>query len=817
MPPPFRAYEGEEPYIFVSYSHKDADKVYPELTSLNEQGFNIWYDEGINPGESWRNEIANAISGCDLFILLVTPNSAVSEHCMREVNFAQNKGRPLLAIHLEATTLSDELEFNLSDRQALMKYSLSASDYQRKLRERLRSVLHATATKQLETEIATEKPSRLPYVAVVAVIGIISIVGLFFFFDATPVTEQEVGDLPAVVATAAPKNSIAVLPFENLSPSDDNAYFAAGVHEDVIQSLAKIGELTVIARKSVQRYADSELSVMEIGEELNVANILQGSVRRAGDKVRVTVSLVDTTSRATLWGETYDRTLTDIFAIQSDIAREIASQLQISMDLEMSSSIARAPTDNFTAYELFLEARSINEPKDKIRLLNDAIELDPGFADAHAELALATMGGFSFFFGSQSIDYDAAEEHADIAYKLAPASTSALRAKARFYARTRNTELANKFFKEAVESAPSDASLIFEQANHQLISGDLTGAYELLRRSLVLDPNSPETSIAMADLLIDELRIDEIDPYLQKALRLSNGDFAIRRSVALAYSRAGDDIKGLQLISSILSESPDSIIDMVWISTTLAAHDEIDAAEKWVARLRQISPQVAEVAYGVILNVTERSDLEYELAKNAVAAFPDDRDYLVRMAYGASGQARAFVREERNEEALAKWQESATLLKRAMAPDMRDGQIEIRLDNTLSFVVYALILDLAGERKEAVEIANRHLDWSDAQPSARRVNGHFLDAIAKSVLRDHEGALDSFLKIENESTGFDFVYWFDVFGVNQGFGDVYGNLPNNIAYKDLVHRLKERQKRRAIRLMEQFPRLHDASIGIEQI
>ena len=117
MERPFPAYQGDEPYIFVSYSHQDTDIVYQGIQLLQNQGYNIWYDEGINPGASWREEVAESILGCDLFIILVSPQSANSDPCLKEVNFALEHNRALLAIHTERTQLSPGLELALNDRQ----------------------------------------------------------------------------------------------------------------------------------------------------------------------------------------------------------------------------------------------------------------------------------------------------------------------------------------------------------------------------------------------------------------------------------------------------------------------------------------------------------------------------------------------------------------------------------------------------------------------------------------------------------------------------------------------------------------------------
>ena len=133
MQPPFTAYQGEEPYIFVSYAHEDSGVVYPEIQWLKDQGFNLWFDEGISPGHAWRTELGQAIEKCSLFLFFVTPTSVASAHCEREVNYAMDQNKPLLVVHLEATQLPTGLGMSLSSIQAVMRHELSDLDYRIKL------------------------------------------------------------------------------------------------------------------------------------------------------------------------------------------------------------------------------------------------------------------------------------------------------------------------------------------------------------------------------------------------------------------------------------------------------------------------------------------------------------------------------------------------------------------------------------------------------------------------------------------------------------------------------------------------------------
>src|SRR5947208_2571390 len=196
--------------------------------------------------------------------------------------------------------------------------------------------------------------------------------------------------LPRAVARKIDK-SIAVLPFENLSDDKENAYFADGVQDDVLTNLSKIGDLKVISRTSVMQYRGKTTNVREIGKALGVSNILEGSVRRSGNKVRVNVQLIDANSDEHIWASDYDRDITDVFAIQTDLAQKITDALQAKLSPAEKSRMERKPTDNGEAYLAFVQAHNLssafedlNKLKQSGQLYERAIELDPNFALAIA-------------------------------------------------------------------------------------------------------------------------------------------------------------------------------------------------------------------------------------------------------------------------------------------------------------------------------------------------------------------------------------------------------------------------------------------------
>jgi hypothetical protein len=176
---PFSAYTGDEPYAFVSYSHRDSSGVYPELVWLKESGFNIWYDEGIEAGTEWREELAKAIEKAQLFIYFVSVDSVESQNCRKEVNFAVDENIPIVAIHLEPVALPSGLKLTLSDRQAILKHEIPIGEYQQKLLSRVASYLNQEIT--LTARVVSKRPMlTVGTVTILLAIGALAS-GLFFY------------------------------------------------------------------------------------------------------------------------------------------------------------------------------------------------------------------------------------------------------------------------------------------------------------------------------------------------------------------------------------------------------------------------------------------------------------------------------------------------------------------------------------------------------------------------------------------------------------------------------------------------------------
>ena len=239
------------------------------------------------------------------------------------------------------------------------------------------------------------------------------------------------------------RSSIAVLPFDNLSADPENAFFARGVHEDILTYLSRVREFRVISRTSVEQYADRQVNLREVANELGVTYVVEGSVRRSGDRVRVTAQLIDATTDDHLWAENYDRELADVFAIQTAVAQEIVRALQAELSPEEERLISEQPTENVEAYELYLRARqltgagglSLSADEEAARLLEQAVALDPRFARAWA--LLAQVYGNIYWFGTNRSPerLTAQKEAIDRAFALDPELPEARLALASYYYR----------------------------------------------------------------------------------------------------------------------------------------------------------------------------------------------------------------------------------------------------------------------------------------------------------------------------------------------------------------------------------------------
>jgi TolB-like protein len=361
------------------------------------------------------------------------------------------------------------------------------------------------------TESADELPKKSAgnrvWLYVVVVAGAIS-VGLFFFGRYTATSKQS-------GLTEVPAKSIAVLPFENLSGNPENAYFTDGIQEEILMRLAKIADLKVVSRTSTVRYKRSPDNLREVATQLGVTNVLEGGVQRTADRVHVNVQLIKAASDAHLWAEAYDRKLTDIFAVESEIAKTIAETLQAKLTGSEQRAIATRPTENTEAHQLYLRGRYLwnrrtgETLKKALAYFEQAVEKDPHYALAYTGIADSCYLIPGYSAGTPQ-DYlprarAASQKAVELEDTLAEAHTSLAYV---FFVDFENEQSA-KEYQRAISLNPN-----YAMAHHWFGSGVLNalGRFDQAvaegKRALELDPASPIISASLGAIYKNARRDD---------------------------------------------------------------------------------------------------------------------------------------------------------------------------------------------------------------------------------------------------------------------------------------------------------------------
>lgn len=435
------------------------------------------------------------------------------------------------------------------------------------------------------------------------------------------------------------KERLAVLPFLNISADPNDEYFADGLTEELIAKLSEIVGLKVIARTSVMSFKHKDKKVSEIGRELGVDWVMEGSVRKAGDRVRISVQLVDATSEEHLWASNYDERLDDIFAIQSDVASKVASSLSAGF----FSRVSRRDTNNVEAYTLYLRAvqlsyeTSEHSMKETVALLERAISKDPGFARAYATLAnawhmLAVSGYEDFTAMAKNAEvaaeraleldpglaeahsamagvhsmfdrFDAALSEAETAVRINPNLSEAYMFLGILDAIVRTPEEALATFKRAYELDPLSPGTGEMVSSFAQWLGDEDLAKSVLSRSKEINPKEPKIYLHIADYHMNKGEFDEAQKLLDLARNLGTDEPLVTVSQALLFAYAGKIKEAEEMLKQILANGSESfrLNSELWVQAALGNLDEAFRAlmrqtetHSWPATIR-VDPLYAKM------------------------------------------------------------------------------------------------------------------------------------------------------------------------------------------------------------------------------
>jgi TolB-like protein/tetratricopeptide (TPR) repeat protein len=402
--------------------------------------------------------------------------------------------------------------------------------------------------KRTEVADAKHEHSRGKTWIYVVIIGAAISVALFFVGRYTAGNNASAARTEAAAGSSIPQKSIAVLPFDNLSRDPDNAYFAEGVQDEILTRLAKVADLKVISRTSTQRFKSAPSDLRDIAKQLGVANILEGSVQKANDQVRVNVQLINAMSDAHLWADTYDRKLIDIFSVESEIAKTIADTLQAKLTGSEKQMIAAQPTNDTAAYELYHKGQSLwgkrtgdNIPK-AIAFYEEAIARDRNYALAYAGLAQAYIL-LPFYTGADRFDaYLKAKDAALKALRLDSnlAEAHAALGKVLFFSEI-DLAGAMREYKRAIELAPNDATAHHWLGNDTLAAlGQFEEGIAEGRRSVELDPLSIVINVDLGETFYYARRYDEAARQMRKALEIDPTSFYAHYNFGIVLQLMGD-------------------------------------------------------------------------------------------------------------------------------------------------------------------------------------------------------------------------------------------------------------------------------------
>ena len=527
--------------VFVSYSRSDKARVSPLVAAIKAKGWSVWWDPSIAAGQQFDDQIEAELQAASAVLVVWTPTSVASRWVRGEARDAaerdilvpvrfDNARLPIDARAIQTTDLDDWGE------------DPASAPFQDLLRS-LGAVIERQRASQSARSATTSAPSA---------------------------------------AAAAPRVGICVLPFANMSGDQEQEYFSDGITEDIITDLSKVSGLAVVGRSSAFMYKGKNVDLTKVAHELKVRHILEGSVRKAGGRVRITAQLVDGSSNDHVWAERYDRDLNDIFTLQAEISEAIVKALKLKLLPEEKKAIEQRGTDNVEAYNLYLMARQsyvtgydadARRAEAIVRLCKRATEIDPSYSRAWALLALEQMT-MRFEFDKNSDDGLASVERA-LALDANLAEAHAVKAR-----------------------------ILAQYDRHDEAAAEIDVA-------LRLDSESYEVNRSVAYLHFRQRRPNEATRYYEKSMSLMETDLNSGAMLLTCYTVLGNSQAALRVaritlsrVEKMLAQDPNNATGMGNGALALATLGEGERAKEWINRALLIDPDNMNARYNFACSLT---------------------------------------------------------------------------------------------------------------------------------------------------------------------------------------------------------------------
>ncbi|MFL6736988.1 MAG: TIR domain-containing protein [Sphingomonas sp.] len=508
--------------VFLSYAREDAQAAKKLADAIAEAGHDVWWDRHIQGGSRFTNEIDRALKEAEAVVVLWSPASVQSAWVQDEAAEGRDSAR---LVPVALGSVKPPLGF----RQFHTISVGSASDGE-----------HLDGVEDLLKAIASTCAS-----------------------DARDGASE-----PVHAPEPQKKLSVCVLPFLNMSGEPEQEYFSDGISEDIITDLSNVSALSVVARNTAFTFKGQSLDVKDVAKGLGVTHVLEGSVRKAGNRVRITAQLIDGTAGDHVWAARYDRDLHDIFAIQDEISKAIVDALKIKLLPQEKKAIEQRGTSNAEAYNLYLMARQqwiqgsygdLRRDKSIVRFCEQAISLDPQYAQAWALMGLAQLE-LRFFHGLDENALPAAER----ALEINPNLPEAHCIKARYLEEDGRAEEAEKQARTALE----------------------------------LDPESWEGNRETARILFRSGHIRECIPFFEKAAALMETDWRNAAMLIGCYRATGDDHRArsaakvaISRVEAVIAKDPTNCSAIAMGATALGVLGEEDRAREWIRRALMLDPE----------------------------------------------------------------------------------------------------------------------------------------------------------------------------------------------------------------------------------
>ena len=503
--------------IFLSYARDDADKARDLAEALSASGHTVWWDHQIHGGSRYGEEIDRALSESDAVVVLWSQAAVASTWVLDEAAEGRDSGKLVPALIDQCKPPLGYRQFQTIDLTGWRNGSPA-----------LQPLLDAIVNTAGGTRQAPTAPKL----------------------------------------RRTPKTSVCVLPFANMSGESEQEYFSDGISEDITTDLSKVSALEVIARNTAFTFKGQSIDVTDLAKKLGVSHVLEGSVRKAGNRVRITAQLIDGSSGGHVWGERYDRDLTDIFALQDEISQAIVTALKVKLLPEEKKAIEQRGTTNVEAYNLYLMAHNywvtanwgdVRQLEMVARICRRAIDVDPDYARAWGLLAIIESI-LHFSHEVEEVDGLAAAER-------------------------------------ALSLDPNMAEALVVKARHAYEADRFDDANEMVERAVELDPESWEVNREAGRICYYQLRLEEAALYYEKAASISDTDFHSCGMLSSIYEVLGDQDSvartaemNLSRAERAVTQNPTNGLAVVFGAFALATLCERERFKEWADRALMIDP-----------------------------------------------------------------------------------------------------------------------------------------------------------------------------------------------------------------------------------